>query len=66
MATTINGEQVRQSEAAHVLQVYRRAPIVLVRGAGTRIWDADGAEYLDFISGSASRHWAMPTRAWRR
>ena len=48
---TVNGEQVRQSEAAHVLQVYRRAPIVLVRGAGSRIWDADGVEYLDFISG---------------
>jgi predicted acetylornithine/succinylornithine family transaminase len=48
---TVNGEQVRQSEAAHVLQVYRRAPIVLVRGAGARIWDADGVEYLDFISG---------------
>jgi predicted acetylornithine/succinylornithine family transaminase len=50
-ANPVNADQVRQSEAAHVLQVYRRAPIVLVRGAGARIWDADGVEYLDFISG---------------
>jgi predicted acetylornithine/succinylornithine family transaminase len=48
---TVNSEQIRQSEAAHVLQVYKRAPIVLVRGAGARIWDAEGVEYLDFVSG---------------
>ena len=34
----------------HVLPVY--APkIALVRGSGSRVWDADGKEYLDFTSG---------------
>lgn len=30
--------------------VYARAPLALVRGQGTRVWDADGREYLDFFS----------------
>lgn len=38
-------------EAAHVVPSYARYPLELVRGAGTRLWDADGNEYLDFLSG---------------
>jgi acetylornithine/N-succinyldiaminopimelate aminotransferase len=30
--------------------VYPRAPIAIVRGAGCRVWDADGNEYLDFFA----------------
>jgi acetylornithine/N-succinyldiaminopimelate aminotransferase len=51
MTETLTAEQVRQSEAKYVLQVYRRAPIVLVRGEGARVWDTDGKSYLDFTSG---------------
>jgi acetylornithine/N-succinyldiaminopimelate aminotransferase len=51
MTETFTAEQVRQAEAKHVLQVYRRAPIVLVRGEGVRVWDTDGKSYLDFTSG---------------
>jgi predicted acetylornithine/succinylornithine family transaminase len=43
--------RVRELEATHVLQTYRRAPIVLVRGEGSRVWDSDGHAYLDFTSG---------------
>lgn len=32
---------------------YRRMPITAVRGEGTRVWDIDGREYLDFIQGIA-------------
>jgi predicted acetylornithine/succinylornithine family transaminase len=38
-------------ERAHVLQVYRRAPVVFERGRGCRLFDADGRGYLDLISG---------------
>ncbi|MBI3264776.1 MAG: acetylornithine/succinylornithine family transaminase [Acidobacteria bacterium] len=38
-------------EAVHIVQVYRRQPIVLVRGSGSKVYDADGREYLDLISG---------------
>src|SRR5207247_10791105 len=29
--------------------VYSPAPIFLERGAGTRVWDADGNDYTDFM-----------------
>ena len=45
------GDEVRAVEAAHVLQVYRRLPVVLVRGKGCRVVDDDGREYLDLLSG---------------
>jgi len=32
---------------------YARFSILLVRGKGTRVWDLDGKEYLDFVSGLA-------------
>jgi acetylornithine aminotransferase/acetylornithine/N-succinyldiaminopimelate aminotransferase len=32
---------------------YGRTPLVLVRGEGTRVWDSDGKEYLDFTTGIA-------------
>jgi predicted acetylornithine/succinylornithine family transaminase len=44
-------ETVQQLEARHVVPTYRRAPIVLVRGKGVFVYDADGREYLDLISG---------------
>ena len=44
-------DQVRETEARHVLQTYTRAPIVLVRGQGARVWDTEGKDYLDFTSG---------------
>ncbi len=36
-----------------VFQNYGRQPIVLDRGEGTRVWDVDGREYLDFVGGLA-------------
>lgn len=49
MHTTI--DDVRALEARHILQTYRRSPITFVRGQGVRLYDADGREYLDLLSG---------------
>jgi len=38
-------------ESRHVVQVYRRAPVVVTHGRGSRLYDAEGREYLDLISG---------------
>jgi acetylornithine/N-succinyldiaminopimelate aminotransferase len=43
--------ELQAIEAAHVIPSYARYPVEIVRGAGTRMWDADGREYLDFLSG---------------
>ena len=40
-------------EKKYYMFVVRRQPVVLVRGKGTRVWDADGKEYLDFTAGWA-------------
>jgi len=37
----------------YVARTYARAPIALVKGRGTKVWDADGKEYLDFLAGIA-------------
>jgi predicted acetylornithine/succinylornithine family transaminase len=42
---------VQEQEAQHVLQVYRRTPVVFERGAGVHLFTGDGGKYLDFISG---------------
>jgi acetylornithine aminotransferase/acetylornithine/N-succinyldiaminopimelate aminotransferase len=40
-------------EKKYYAQTVRRQPVVLVKGEGTRAWDADGKEYLDFVAGWA-------------
>ena len=40
-------------EEKYYAQTVRRQPIVLVRGQGSRVWDADGKEYVDFTAGWA-------------
>jgi len=38
-------------ERESVIGSYARAPVEFVRGQGTRLWDSDGNEYLDFLCG---------------
>jgi predicted acetylornithine/succinylornithine family transaminase len=42
---------VQDLESKHIVQTYRRTPIVLVRGKGVRVYDETGREYLDLLSG---------------
>ncbi len=37
----------------NTFQTYSRYPVTLVRGKGSRVWDDNGKEYLDFLSGIA-------------
>jgi len=37
----------------YIFSTYKRFPIALLKGKGTRVWDQDGKEYLDFFSGLA-------------
>lgn len=41
------------ANVAPLMTTYPPPPVTFVRGAGSRLWDADGAEYLDFLSGLA-------------
>jgi acetylornithine/N-succinyldiaminopimelate aminotransferase len=42
---------LQEIEAASLMANYARFPIEFVRGEGAWLWDAEGEEYLDFLSG---------------
>jgi acetylornithine/N-succinyldiaminopimelate aminotransferase len=44
-------DEVVGRETRHVLQTYRRQAVTFVRGQGVRLWDAEGREYVDLLSG---------------
>ena len=48
---TIVVDDVVARESRHILQTYKRNPVTLVRGQGVRVYDAEGREYLDLLSG---------------
>ena len=37
----------------HTLAVYRQRELILERGQGSRLWDTDGRDYIDFAAGIA-------------
>jgi acetylornithine/N-succinyldiaminopimelate aminotransferase len=49
----MNNLEIAALTDKYVARTYARIPIALVRGKGTRVWDADGKEYLDFLAGIA-------------
>jgi predicted acetylornithine/succinylornithine family transaminase len=44
-------DDVRTLESRYIVPTYKRQPVVFVRGDGARLYDADGREYLDMLSG---------------
>lgn len=50
MTTTV-ADNVQARELRHVLQTYRRQPVTFVRGEGVHLFDSEGREYLDLLSG---------------
>jgi acetylornithine/N-succinyldiaminopimelate aminotransferase len=42
---------LQQLERDAVMGTYARQPVEFVRGEGTRLWDDEGNEYLDFLCG---------------
>jgi acetylornithine/N-succinyldiaminopimelate aminotransferase len=49
----MNSQTMMMLSEKYVANTYARYPILLVRGKGTRVWDLEGEEYLDFVSGLA-------------
>jgi acetylornithine aminotransferase/acetylornithine/N-succinyldiaminopimelate aminotransferase len=47
-----NSDWVERGEKVFV-GTYSRFPVAMVKGEGCRLWDADGREYLDFLTGIA-------------
>ncbi|HZS91086.1 MAG TPA: acetylornithine transaminase [Chloroflexota bacterium] len=50
----LGGEAAVAAREAHAyMHTFRREPLVLVRGRGTRVWDETGRRYLDLVAGIA-------------
>ncbi|HEY8463448.1 MAG TPA: aspartate aminotransferase family protein [Bacillota bacterium] len=47
----MNNAALVKTGAAVIMNNVGRLPVVFTRGAGSRLWDADGKEYIDFLSG---------------
>ena len=43
----------RELESRYYMGVFRRTPVVIVRGEGSRVWDDNGKSYLDLVAGWA-------------
>ena len=43
--------ELQDLERSSVIGSYARMPVEFVRGEGSRLWDAEGNEYLDFLCG---------------
>jgi acetylornithine aminotransferase len=46
-------EELKQDAARYLMQTYTRQPLSIVRGRGTKVYDLEGREYIDFVSGVA-------------
>lgn len=46
-------QNIFDREKSAIFQLYKRLPLEIVRGEGTRLYAADGTEYLDFLAGIA-------------
>ena len=51
--TTNKSSQWIERAEQSVMKTYGRYPVVMQRGAGCKLWDVDGKEYLDFLAGVA-------------
>jgi len=43
--------EAQSLEERYLMRTYKRAPVDFVRGEGALLWDAEGKEYLDFLTG---------------
>jgi acetylornithine/N-succinyldiaminopimelate aminotransferase len=51
--SAVSPAKIRGDEARHLMNTYRRPPVVFTHGRGCRLYDSEGREYLDFLGGIA-------------
>ena len=44
-------DDITARESRHIVQTYKRQPVAFVRGRGVALYDTEGREYLDLVSG---------------
>lgn len=46
-------EELKDDAAKYLMQTYARQPLSIVRGRGSKVYDLEGREYIDFVGGIA-------------
>lgn len=49
----LSTQALQEADQAHYLPVFKRYPITLTHGEGSRVWDTDGKSYIDVLAGIA-------------
>lgn len=49
----ISNEYLYEEDKKYYLPTFKRFPLALIKGKGSRVWDADGKEYIDMLAGIA-------------
>jgi predicted acetylornithine/succinylornithine family transaminase len=44
-------EEIKELYEQYILPTYSKMPVCLVKGKGSRVWDAEGRDYIDFFPG---------------
>ncbi|MEM3404226.1 MAG: aspartate aminotransferase family protein [Nitrososphaeria archaeon] len=48
---TLEFDEIKSIEDAHLVHTYQKFPVAIVKGEGCRLYDVNGKEYLDYMSG---------------
>ena len=46
-------EELKDDAGKYLMATYQRQPLTIVRGPGSKVYDLEGREYLDFVGGIA-------------
>lgn len=49
----ISNEYLYEEDKKYYLPTFKRFPLALIKGKGSRVWDANGKEYIDMLAGIA-------------
>lgn len=49
----ISNHSLHQEDKKNYLPTFNRLPLAFIKGKGSRLWDADGKEYIDLLAGIA-------------
>ena len=60
----IDSQTIMQTEADYVLHTYNRPDVVFTHGEGMYLYDSQGKQYLDFMSGIAVAALGHSDKEW--
>lgn len=55
---------IKEKDSKYIAGTYKRFPVVLTKGKGSKIWDEDGKEYIDMGSGIGVTSFGIADDEW--